>query len=63
MNTIFYMSRLPRIEEIRVVVTRAREYLQCKGIIEHLLQLPTDFGENEIITNNTSTRRTQKYKE
>ena len=26
------------------------DFLQCKGIIEHLLRLPTEFGENEIIT-------------
>ena len=50
MNTIFYMSRLPRIEETRRVVARARDYLQCKGIVQHLLQLPTHLGENEIIT-------------
>ena len=44
------MSRLPRIEETRLVVARARDYLQCKGIVQHLLQLPTHLGENVIIT-------------
>ena len=49
------MSRLPRIEEIPVVVTRAREYLQCKSIIKHLLRLPTEFRYLEQLIHGQET--------
>ena len=45
MNTIFYMSRFPRIEEIRLVVTRAREYLLNTYNVKVLLNICYDYQQ------------------